>query len=107
MISLADLQRRIESGEIKLVASPTPRSRPYGMAFDPKGTLFVVQFGTNGIAAVDTATTTFTSIVETAGGNYLTALTSAATTETASVASASAITVPTVAMRCERYFSGR
>jgi virginiamycin B lyase len=45
-----------KTGEIKLLTPPTPKSRPYGMAFAPNGTLFVVQFGTNSIAAVDTAT---------------------------------------------------
>src|SRR3954469_19664544 len=43
-----------KSGEIKLVTPPTPKSRPYGMAFGPKGDLFVVQFGANSVARVDT-----------------------------------------------------
>jgi len=45
-----------KSGEIKLATPPTPKSRPYGMAFGPKGDLFVVQFGTNSVARVDTKT---------------------------------------------------
>jgi virginiamycin B lyase len=43
-----------KTGDIKLLTPPTPKSRPYGMAFAPDGTLYVVQFGTNRIAAVDT-----------------------------------------------------
>jgi virginiamycin B lyase len=43
-----------KNGEIKLLTPPTAKSRPYGMVFDPKGNLFVVQFGTNKIARVDT-----------------------------------------------------
>ena len=34
-----------KSGEIKLLTPPTPKSRPYGMAVNSKGTVFVVQFG--------------------------------------------------------------
>jgi len=45
-----------KSGEIKLLTPPTPKSRPYGMAFNSKGALFVVQFGANSVAAVDPAT---------------------------------------------------
>src|ERR1019366_7058081 len=45
-----------KTGEIKLLTPPTPDSRPYGMAFDSKGTLFVVLFGTNKIASVDPKT---------------------------------------------------
>src|SRR4051812_3033138 len=43
-----------KSGEIKLLTPPTPKSRPYGMAFGADGKLYVVQFGVNRIAAVDT-----------------------------------------------------
>jgi len=45
-----------KSGEIKLLTPPTPKSRPYGMAFDSTGNLFVVQFGVNKVAKVDTKT---------------------------------------------------
>src|SRR5438046_4983685 len=44
------------SGEIRLVTMPTKGARPYGMALDSRGTIFVVEFGTNGVAAVDPAT---------------------------------------------------
>lgn len=43
-----------KTGEIKLLTPPTPKSRPYGMAFGADGKLYVVQFGVNRIAAVDT-----------------------------------------------------
>ena len=42
-----------KTGEIKLLTPPTAKSRPYGMAVDPKGTIFVVQFGVNSVAAVE------------------------------------------------------
>jgi len=45
-----------QSGEIKLLTPPTPKSRPYGMAVDSKGNVFVVQFGTNKVARVDPQT---------------------------------------------------
>jgi virginiamycin B lyase len=45
-----------KTGEIKLLTPPTPDSRPYGMAFNSKNTLFVVLFGTNKIASVDPKT---------------------------------------------------
>jgi virginiamycin B lyase len=45
-----------KTGEIKLLTPPTANSRPYGMAFDSKDTLFVVLFGTNKIAGVDPKT---------------------------------------------------
>jgi virginiamycin B lyase len=35
------------------VAMPTASARPYGMALDSRGTIFIVEFGTNGVAAVD------------------------------------------------------
>src|SRR5260370_5243324 len=44
------------SGEIKLRTPGTPMSRPYGMALNSRGMLFVVLFGTNKIASVDPAT---------------------------------------------------
>jgi virginiamycin B lyase len=45
-----------KTGDIKLVTSPTPKSRPYGMALDSKDQLFVVDFGVNKIAQVNTST---------------------------------------------------
>jgi virginiamycin B lyase len=45
-----------KTGEVKLFTPPTPKSRPYGMAFDSKNNLYVVQFGTNRVARVDTKT---------------------------------------------------
>jgi virginiamycin B lyase len=42
-----------KTGEIKLVTSPTPRSRPYGLMINGKGIPVVVDFGTNKIATVD------------------------------------------------------
>lgn len=45
-----------KTGEIKLLTPPTPKSRPYGMALDSKGNVFVVQFGTNRVARVDPKT---------------------------------------------------
>jgi virginiamycin B lyase len=45
-----------KTGEIKLLTPPTPKSRPYGMAVNSKGTVFTVQFGTNSVASVDPAT---------------------------------------------------
>src|SRR5438132_6400230 len=47
------------TGEIKLLAPPTPKARPYGMAVNSKGTVFVVLFGTNKVASVDTKTLEF------------------------------------------------
>ena len=44
------------TGAIKLVTSPTPKSRPYGMAVNSKGAVFFVQFGTNRVGSVDPAT---------------------------------------------------
>jgi virginiamycin B lyase len=41
---------------LKLVASPTPKSRPYGMVVNSKGIPFFVEFGSNKIAAIDPAT---------------------------------------------------
>ena len=45
-----------KTGEIKLLTPPTPKSRPYGMAVNSKGTVFVVLFGTNKVASVDPKT---------------------------------------------------
>ena len=45
-----------KSGEIKLVTSPTPRSRPYGMALNSKNVVFFVEFGANKVASIDSKT---------------------------------------------------
>ena len=42
-----------QTGEVKLVNSPTPKSRPYGMVVNSKGTPFFVEFGTHKIASID------------------------------------------------------
>ena len=44
------------TGTIKLVTSPTPKSRPYGMALNSKNEVFFVDFGTNKIGTIDAAT---------------------------------------------------
>ena len=45
-----------KSGEIKLVTSPTPKSRPYGMAVNSKNVVFFVEFGANKVASIDAKT---------------------------------------------------
>jgi virginiamycin B lyase len=45
-----------KSGEIKLVTSPTPNSRPYGMALNSKNVVHFVEFGTNKVATIDSTT---------------------------------------------------
>jgi hypothetical protein len=45
-----------KSGEIKLVTSPTPKSRPYGMALNSKNVVFFVEFGANNVASIDSKT---------------------------------------------------
>src|SRR5437899_2411702 len=45
-----------KTGEIKLLTPPTPKSRPYGMAVNSKGTVFYVAFGTNKVGSVDPKT---------------------------------------------------
>ena len=44
------------SGEVKLITSPTPRSRPYGIQVNSKGVPFVVLFGANKVASIDPKT---------------------------------------------------
>jgi virginiamycin B lyase len=44
------------TGEIKLLTPPTPKARPYGMAVNSKGTVFIVEFGANKVASVDPKT---------------------------------------------------
>ncbi|HEY1475987.1 MAG TPA: hypothetical protein VGF53_18110 [Pseudolabrys sp.] len=43
------------AGAVKLVASPTPKSRPYGMAVNSKNVVYFVEFGANKIATIDNA----------------------------------------------------
>ena len=54
----ANLMARLDprNGEIRLIPSPTPRSRPYGIIVNSKGIPFVALFGTNKIAAIDPKT---------------------------------------------------
>jgi virginiamycin B lyase len=42
-----------KTGEFKLVAMPTPRSRPYGILVSPKGVPTVALFGTNKLVTID------------------------------------------------------
>jgi virginiamycin B lyase len=44
------------TGEIELVAVPTPRARPYGIKIDSEARPWIVLFGTNKIATVDPST---------------------------------------------------
>ncbi len=54
----ANLMGRLdpESGAIKLMTSPTPKSRPYGIQVNAEGLPFFVEFGTNKIASIDPGT---------------------------------------------------
>ena len=45
-----------KTGQIKLVTSPTERSRPYGMAVNSKNVVFFVEFGANKVASIDSRT---------------------------------------------------
>jgi virginiamycin B lyase len=45
-----------ETGEIKLVTSPTPKSRPYGIHVNSKGIPVFVEFGANKVATIDPKT---------------------------------------------------
>jgi virginiamycin B lyase len=42
-----------QTGDTKLVTSPTPKSRPYGMALNSKGIVYFVEFGANKVATID------------------------------------------------------
>jgi virginiamycin B lyase len=42
-----------KTGDIKLATAPTAKSRPYGMAVNSKGTVYIVLFGTNKVASID------------------------------------------------------
>jgi virginiamycin B lyase len=46
----------VATGTMRLVAVPTPRARPYGIALDRAGRPWIVLFGTNKIATVDPET---------------------------------------------------
>jgi virginiamycin B lyase len=43
------------TGQVHLIKSPTPRSRPYGIVIDPRNRPWFVEFGTNKIAMIDAA----------------------------------------------------
>jgi virginiamycin B lyase len=45
-----------KTGKVTLKQSPTPRSNPYGLRMDSKGTPWYCEFGSNKIAHVDPAT---------------------------------------------------
>src|SRR5476649_1815912 len=45
-----------KTGEVKLVTSPTPKSRPYGMAVNSKNVVHFVEFGANKVATIDSKT---------------------------------------------------
>lgn len=45
-----------KNGEIRLVQSPTPKSRPYGMAVNSRNVVFFVEFGANKVASIDAKT---------------------------------------------------
>jgi virginiamycin B lyase len=57
-VQAANMVGRLDpkSGAIKLVTSPTAKSRPYGMAVNSKGTVFFVEFGANKVASIDAET---------------------------------------------------
>jgi virginiamycin B lyase len=48
-----------KSGEIKLLTSPTLKSRPYGTQINSKGVPFIVDFGVNKICSIDPKTLEF------------------------------------------------
>ena len=48
------------TGVIRLTTSPTPKSRPYGMALNSKNVVFFVEFGTHKIASIDAETMAIT-----------------------------------------------
>ena len=45
-----------KTGEIKIIKSPTPNARPYGLHINSKGVPVVVFFGTNKVATIDLKT---------------------------------------------------
>ncbi|MBV8564582.1 MAG: hypothetical protein JO273_03900 [Methylobacteriaceae bacterium] len=45
-----------KTGAIKLVASPTPKSNPYGMVITSQGVPYFCEFGANKLASIDPAT---------------------------------------------------
>jgi virginiamycin B lyase len=54
-VQQANLVGRLDphTGAVKLVTSPTPKSRPYGMAVNSKNVVYFVEFGANKIANID------------------------------------------------------
>lgn len=52
----------IESRKVDLIASPTMRSRPYGIKIAPDGSVWVDLFGTNKLARIDSETLELTEI---------------------------------------------
>jgi len=54
-VQQANMVGRLEpaTGAIKLTMSPTPKSRPYGMALNSKNVVFFVEFGSNKVASID------------------------------------------------------
>jgi virginiamycin B lyase len=48
-----------KTGDIKIVSSPTEKSRPYGLMINSKGNPAVVEFGTNKVATIDPQTMAF------------------------------------------------
>ena len=52
----------IDTREVDIAVSPTPRSRPYGIKIAPDGDVWAVLFGTHKLAHVDPATLELTEI---------------------------------------------
>lgn len=52
----------LESRQVDLIASRTPRSRPYGIKMAPDGSVWVVLFGTNKLAHINPDTLEFVEI---------------------------------------------
>ena len=48
------------TGEVQLIAVPTPRARPYGIEIAEDGTVWAVLFGSNKLVSVDPATMALT-----------------------------------------------
>jgi virginiamycin B lyase len=56
MVGRLDPKSSDKGGAIKLVTSPTPNSRPYGIVINSKGIPVFVEFGSNKIATIDPQT---------------------------------------------------
>jgi virginiamycin B lyase len=56
-VQAANMLGRLDpkEGSVKLVTSPTEKSRPYGLMINSKGVPFFVEFGANKIASIDPA----------------------------------------------------